>query len=263
MVERKNIALRTVGMSALLDELEKLAGAHEKTAAAFDGDGTLWSGDVGEDVFHHAIAEKLLRAEALPALQNAAGSNGLSTLGDANEVARRIFEAYTVGKFPELEVCSVLTWCYAGFTSDEFASLCKSVLAERGIGQRLQRELEPALEFCRAAGVRTIVVSASPRAAVEAAAGLWGFAARDVAASTPLENGGRIAAQNRGEVPYAGSKVRAARELFGASEWLASFGDNVFDVEMLQAARIGVAVRPKVSLRTRLPELETVRLLDG
>ncbi len=250
-------------MRELLGELEKLRAAHAEAAVAFDGDGTLWTGDVGEDVFHHAVAERMLRSEALPALCRDAEANELSSEGDANDVAARIFEAYTRGKFPEREVCAVLTWCYAGFTSDEYANLCREVLEQRGIGQRLQRELEPALEFCRTAGIRTVVISASPRAAVEAAAGLWGFSPRDIAASTPLESGGRIAAENSGEVPYAGSKVQAARSLIGQSEWLASFGDNVFDVEMLQAARIGVAVRPKVGLRTRLPELENVRLLDG
>jgi phosphoserine phosphatase len=42
---------------------------------------------------------------------------------------------------------------------------------------------------------------------------------------------------------------------------LASFGDNVFDVEMLCAARLGVAVNPRPELRMRLVELPGVVVL--
>ncbi|HEV8247350.1 MAG TPA: HAD family hydrolase [Polyangiaceae bacterium] len=255
--------LRTIGARALLGRLEELAASVPSKAIAFDGDGTLWSGDVGEDIFHHALRERLLKAEALPALRAAATRHALSSDGDANDVARRIFDAYVAGKFPEREVCSVMTWCYAGFSAADFADYCRHVLSAQGIGERLHRELEPVLDWCRSARIRLVVVSASPRGAVEAAAGLWGFTSKDVAASTPLEQGGQIAAGTQGEVPYAEAKVGAARGLFGDSDWLASFGDNVFDVEMLQAARIGIAVRPKVGLRTRLPELENVHLLEG
>ena len=64
-------------------------------------------------------------------------------------------------------------------------------------------------------------------------------------------------------MPYAEAKVGAGRALFGDSLWLASFGDNVFDVEMLQAARMGVAVRPKLSLRSRLAELPNIHVLES
>jgi len=244
-VERTRVVLKTIGLEALLGRLAELREDGRSAALAFDGDGTLWSED------------------ALGELRAAAARHGLSTDGDANDVARRIFDAYIARVFPERDVCSMMTWCYAGFTADELSGYCREVLQRARIGERLHRELEPVLEFARRTGVRAVVVSASPRAAVEAAAELWGFSPSDIAASTPAQSGERIEPRNEGAVPYAEAKVGAGRALFGDSQWLASFGDNVFDVEMFEAARLGVAVRPKVALRTRLPELPNVHLLEA
>lgn len=252
----------TIGTRALLERLEQLCEGQAAAAVAFDGDGTLWSGDVGEDVFHHAMRHRLLREEALPALRAAAKQHDVPCEGDANDVAQRIFDAYVAGKYPEREVCAVMTWCYAGMPATEFEEHCRAVLTQHRISERLHGELDPIFVFARKKGVRVVVVSASPRAMVEIAAQHWGIAPGDVAASTPEVNGGIIAAKNANEVPYAEAKVGAARSLFGDSLWLASFGDNVFDVEMFQAARIGVAVRPKHALRTRLPELTSVLVLE-
>ena len=119
------------------------------------------------------------------------------------------------------------------------------------------------LRALRRAGVRTIVVSASPAFAVEPAAALWGFQASDVAAACPKVVNGRITPEMGSPIPYAGGKVVRARELMGESDWLAAFGDNAFDVEMFQAARIGVAVRPKPALLERLPGLANTRLLEA
>ncbi len=263
MVERTLSTLKTISAAALLDRLQELRGDSQGAALAFDGDGTLWSGDVGEDLFHHAIHRRLLRDEALAALRAAAAEGGLETGGDANDVAARIFDAYAVGKYPERETCAMMSWCFAGHTVAELNEICREALAHARIGERLHRELEFVLDFARKTGLRSVVVSASPRPAVEAAAELWGFAPRDVAACTAAEQAGRFAAHNAAEVPYAEAKVGAGRGLFGESLWLASFGDNVFDVEMFQAARMGVAVRPKLSLRTRLAELPNVHVLES
>jgi hypothetical protein len=49
--------------------------------------------------------------------------------------------------------------------------------------------------------------------------------------------------------------VDAARACIGGRSWLASFGDSAFDLEMLLAARVAVAVAPKPELRAKLGEL--------
>jgi phosphoserine phosphatase len=263
MVERTQPVVRSISARAVIDRLQALKADHAEAALAFDGDGTLWSGDVGEDLFHHAVSRRLLREDALVGLHDLAQRFDLASDGDANDIACRMFDAYVAGTFPERETCEMMTWCYAGFTSAELRELASEVLECAGITERLQRELEAIIDFARSAGLRAVVVSASPRPVVEAAAAHWGFAPRDVAASTAAQRGGRVSAANDGPVPYAEAKVSAGRGLFGDLPWLASFGDNVFDVEMFQAARMGVAVRPKLGLRSRLAELDNVHVLDG
>jgi phosphatidylglycerophosphatase C len=230
---------------------------------AFDADGTLWSGDSAEDVFHAAIKDRLLRTEALGPLQAIAREYALPSSNDANTLAAAIFSAYAQGCFPERVVVEVMTWCFAGWSVHQLADYSRCVLGQCRIEQRLNQELLPVIEALRAQGIRAVVVSASPRTIVEQAAVHLGFAARDLAASTPLIEGGRILPHMERATPYAEVKCAAARELFGEAEWLASFGDNVFDIEMLLAAKLGIAVCPKPALLSRLAQLPGVLLFSS
>ena len=245
----------------LIRELERL-----RTGAAlltFDADGTLWSGDVGEDGFHRALAEGLLRDDALPAMREMAARFSVSVHGTPHDVARTLWTAYTEERFPEREMCEVMTWCYAGWSVAEFAAYCDVVVSDARVESRLHRELDPIIQWARNAALGLMVVSASPRGLVEAGARLWGFASEDVIAATPCARDGRIGTRLIGPVPYAKSKCDLAKRHIGDRQWLASFGDNVFDIDMLGAARVGVAVRPKPALRKRLPELPEIVLLGS
>ncbi len=232
-------------------------------ALAFDADGTLWSGDVGDDIFRFAVAHGRLREAARAALELQATTRGFDTFADVNATARHLFEAYVARRYPERVMCELMTWCYAGHTLDEMRALVREALAAANHSDRLHEELRPILEHARAAGVRTVVISASPRATVEVAASVWGFAPKDIAASTPLIAEGVICAEMDGAVPYGATKCSAGRALLGDARWVASFGDNVFDLEMLREAEIGVAVRPKPALEARLHEVPGVFLLDA
>jgi phosphatidylglycerophosphatase C len=245
----------------LITELERLRTG--SAVLTFDADGTLWSGDVGEDGFHRALAEGLLREDALPAMCEIAARFSLSIEGTVHDVALRLWTAYTEGRFPEREMCEVMTWCYAGWSVADFATYGDTVVSEARLESRLHRELEPIIQWARSTALGTMVVSASPRGLVEAGARLWGFAREDVIAATPDARDGRIATRLIGPVPYAKSKCDLASERIADRQWLASFGDNVFDIDMLGAARVGVAVRPKPALRKRLPELPEIVLLGS
>jgi phosphatidylglycerophosphatase C len=261
MVERTSIALRSASARELTRQLEALREPGKPAALAFDGDGTLWSGDVSEDVFAKAVRAGLLREDARAALADVANRHGVSEDGTASEIAARLFVAYREQRFPEREVCEVMTWCYAGFSIEELQDYARHVLQALDIGARLNRQLEPILDWARSEGLRTIVVSASPRAIVEVAASLWQFAPADIAASDAALAGSRILPSMHGEVPYAAAKCLAGQRLLGDADWLASFGDNLYDIDMLRAARLGVAVTPKPALRKLLPELPFVVLL--
>jgi len=249
----------TLAPERLVEELGAMLGETDPRSAvlAFDGDGTLWSGDVGEDLFHAAMRESFLLNEVEPALIAEATRHELPLNGarGANAVAAALFAAYLDGRYPERETCAMMTWCYAGRELEAVESFARDVLRATALASRLHGELEPILEFAERAGLRCVLVSASPRMIVEPAAALRGFAPAVVAAATPAVANGRVLARLQAPVRYAEDKLTAGRALFGDARWLAAFGDNVFDIEMLTTAEVGVAVRPKPKLDAQLATL--------
>ncbi|MEI9948191.1 MAG: HAD family hydrolase [Pseudomonadota bacterium] len=253
----------SVNPAQLVLELASRLQVDRPSALAFDADGTLWSGDVGDDVFRFAVGHGRLREAARAEIDQQARSRGFECFTDVNATAKQLFDAYLAGRYPEREICELMTWCFAGYTLPEMTDLAREALAVAQHAQRLHEELRPILDFARNNGLRTIVISASPRATVELAASAWGFAAHDIAASTPRVVSGVIAPGMASALPYGAGKCVAGRALLGTLHWLGAFGDNVFDLEMLREAELGVAVRPKPALRARLGEIPGVRLLDA
>jgi phosphoserine phosphatase len=257
----------TLAPEKLIEELSAMLGDSDPghVVLAFDGDGTLWTGDVGEDLFRAATKESFLLEAALPALIAEAERYHVP-LGpaeaDANGVARALLASYLAGQYPERETCAMMTWCYAGRRLREVEALAALVLAHEDLQSRLTEELTPIVEWSRAAGVRRVLISASPRAVVEPAGAHWGFEPSDVAAATPAVVDGVVEPRMSGPVPYAEAKLTAGKALFGEARWLAAFGDNVFDIDMLRTAELGVAVRPKPKLASELAALG-LRLLGG
>lgn len=254
----------TLAVDALKSELSRRLGDTDpsQVVMAFDGDGTLWSGDVGEDLFRAAMRDRFLIDEALPALVAEANEHRvpLDDAADANAVARTLLAAYLAGTYPERETCAMMAWCYAGRSLGDVEALAASVLQEEDLLGRLHGELGPILEWSRKKGVRSVLISASPRAVVQQAAAFWGFSASDIAAATPAVEAGRVLPRLTTPVPYAEAKLSAGRELFGNARWLAAFGDNVFDIDMLTTAEVGIAVRPKPKLAAEISALG-IRLL--
>jgi phosphoserine phosphatase len=251
----------TLAATEIAGRIRAARAAERDGVLAFDGDGTLWSGDVGEDVFHYAVSRQLLREAAEQALASEAARHGIDTSGSASALAERLFKAYLAGKYPERDVCAMMTWCYAGFSVTELDLVIEHAFEEKKLATRLTRELEPVLAFARSESLRVIVVSASPQPIVERAARLWSLPPGDIAACPPAVAGDRLLPYLAAPVPYAEAKVSALTALAAAHPLLASFGDNVFDIELLRAARVPVAVRPKPALRARLTEVPGVVLL--
>lgn len=255
----------TLSPEKVVVELQALLGSSDPkhVVMAFDGDGTLWSGDVGEDLFRAAMREQYLLDDAREALLAEAERYQIPLGGnqDANAIAGVLMAAYLAGRYPERETCAMMTWCYAGRTLAEVERLARSVLEEEDLESRLTPELEPIVEFGKSAGIRLVLVSASPRVIVEAAGKAWGFEPPDIAAATPALAGDRVLPRLDGAVPYAETKLSAGRALFGSARWLAAFGDNVFDIDMLTTAEMGIAIRPKPKLASELAALG-LRLLE-
>ncbi len=250
-----------VDAAEVIVRLER-ARVAERSGLAFDADGTLWAGDVGEDVFETACAEGFVRDDPRDGLERVCAAHHLSTAGSPSELAHRIYAAYRDGQVDELLTCEVMTWVYGGHTADELGRFARDALGRRKIQDRVRRVLEPVFEFARREGLRAVVVSASPEIVVREALALAGIVVADVEGAWPVIDGDRIEARLSGRVPYGPQKPVVGKELLSGFDWLGSFGDNAFDVEMLRAARIGVAVHPKPALSARLAELSNVVVLE-
>jgi phosphoserine phosphatase len=244
--------------------VERLARARAPGPAgiAFDADGTLWAGDVGEDVFEAACHEGFVREEPREALEGVCATHGLSVKGSPSDLAWRIFTAYRNGAIPELLTCEVMTWTYAGHSVEALVDFARDALRARKLQDRVRRALEPVFEFAAREDIRTVVVSASPEVIVAEALSIAGVTVAALKGARPVVGDGVIQPRLSGRVPYGPEKPIAGRELLAGCDWLGSFGDNAFDVEMLRAARIGVAVHPKPALAARLGELSNIVVLE-
>ncbi len=198
-----------------------------------------------------------MEAPALDGLVREAREHRLSDAGTGREVALRLYEAYRGGQFPEERICEVMTWCFAGWTPAEVQAFAREVVDRAGLAGRLHGEVHDLVDRARAAGIRTLLVSASPIAVVLEAASRVGFDPEHVVAARPRFERDAMTAEVDRPIPYAGGKVTRLRERIGAATTLyAAFGDNAFDVALLASARVRVAVRPKPRLRERAGEVE-------
>lgn len=257
------MSVERVSVPELVSRLDALKGSAEHPVIVFDGDGTLWSGDVSEDVFHFAVGRKLLREEPRDELARVARAHGLSEAGSSSELAGRMFEAYAHGEFPERTVFELMTWCYAGHESAELARMAAEALELARLEARLHRSLEAVFELAERRGIRVVIVSASPDFIVELAAAKWNVRVGDIAASRAARQGDRLLPILDGPIPYAETKVVHARRLFGDARWLAAFGDSTSDLPMMLAADLGVAVQPKPALMAELHRVPNAVLLEG
>jgi phosphatidylglycerophosphatase C len=236
--------------------IESIVRTQPGGVVAMDADGTLWSGDVGEDLFHAFLLEGRVEAPALEAIRREARDHAISDAGSGADIARRLYEQYVAGRFPEERICEVMAWCFAGWKRSEVGAFAREVIDRAMLESRLHGEVLRVLERARGAAVPVVVVSASPCIVVVEAASRIGFAAEDVVAAQPRFEGEVMLAVVDRPIPYADGKVARLRQHIGSERTLfAAFGDNAFDVALLASAVVGVAVRPKPRLRERAREV--------
>ena len=255
--------VKAVTVVEVIALLEEHVARDPNGAIAFDGDGTLWSGDIGEDLFEALLEDGNLSALAHDALAVEAEAEKLDTSGGAVAIARRIHAGYLAGTFPEERVCEIMTWAFAGWRHEEADAFADKVLVKVGLEGRLHAEALRVVAWARERGVATYLVSASPRAIVEQAARRVGIALANVASATEeRDSHGVIVTSVVRPIPYGPGKVMHLRAKLGARPLYAAFGDNAFDVAMLREARTPVAIRPKPRLVERAGDVPGLLVLQ-
>ncbi len=246
-----------VSVQRLLQQLERELHQGGPGALAFDADGTLWEGDVSDDVLRYACRVECLQPEVAPAVAAFAAHHGLSSTGNVHELALRVLHAFEAGAVPRLPTFQLMTWIYAGLGASELAELTDAAL--RGppeLERRHRPALRQVLQWARQHELRCVVVSASPQFIVERGVQALGFEPRDVHGTRLHFERGLAQQRLPGFVPFGEDKVRACRQLLGDVRPLAAFGDSLFDLELLRYARLAVAVYPEPALTQQLQGLE-------
>jgi len=250
--------VREESYASAIARLNALASEHPSGACAFDGDGTLWSGDVGEDYLEHLLAEDAFTDVAKDLFAQEAARFGVAKAPKARDQLASLFRAYTEGTYAEERICGLIALAVAGRSSSEVARVGEDVVRLTDVRARLHEETTGILEESKRLGLTPFLVSASPRAVVVAAAACVGLDPDEVIAVTPREEAGRVTATLVEPIPYGEGKATLLLQRIGARPLLACAGDNVFDLAMLKKAHLPLAIRPKSRLRAvahELPEL--------
>lgn len=236
----------------LIQRLDAHLEAGAPKAMVFDADGTLWQGDVSEDVFLGMVRDERFTDSASAPLRQLAEAHGVQVQGSPSRMAHQLYEAHLAGKLPELDAYELMTWCYAGMDAPTVYSLVTRYLEEAHLARRCREPLRPIMDWARKMGVRVTVVSASPDFIVLPALEHWGIPEADVRGAALQRIGETLSSELAAPLPYREAKVAHASQMLGHHRWLAAFGDSAFDVALLRAADTGVAVAPKRELRNVL-----------
>ena len=195
--------------------------------AAFDCDGTLWFGDSGMKFLYWEIEEGLLSTEVTQAIM-------------------RRYDDYLAGRVSEDEMCGEMVQIHRGIPENrirEFASR----FAESNVMPHFFREMESLVEKLQHRGCDVWGVSSTNNWVIEESVKKVGIPAdRVLAVRVTIENG--IATDRLGEITSGPGKARALREVL-KSPLDVSFGNSMFDLEMLELARHPFAVNPNDDLR--------------
>ena len=244
-------ALPTISPRALVERLEEVrTQSAQPGVLAFDCDGTLWSGDVGVDLFSALLARRAIQPSAVSALRAEAREYEAGDDGDPHALAARLHDRYHQGTYPHMRLCALMAWAFAGYHRQQARRFADEVMAGAGLAARFQREVEPVLAWAQQRDVAVYLVSASPRCVVQAAAATIGVAPENVLAVTPAEDANAtLLPRVLDPLPHGDGKAHVIAAACPNRTLLGAFGDNGFDAAMLRAAKVRVAVRPKEALR--------------
>ena len=208
--------------ATLVDEVLALA----PRVAVFDCDGTLWSGDGGQDFLFWEIEQRLLPRAV------------------ADWVIPR-YADYKAGKVDEETMCGEMVTVHAGIEVSRIEAAAEKFI-EEVIAPRIFPEMLELTARLREAGCILYAVSSTNQWVIGAGARRFGISPQNIfAACVEIENG---KASNRLiRVPTDEGKARVVRELLKLTPD-AVFGNSDHDVAMLQLARHAIAVSPNAAL---------------
>lgn len=194
--------------------------------AAFDCDGTLWSGDAGADFFYYEIEHGLLAPEIAK-----------------SALAR--YEQYKAGTVDELAMCGEMVTLHAGIPEEKVRAIARDFFRTM-IEPRIFPEMRELTHRLAASGCELWAVSSTNNWVIEEAASRFAIPVTRVLAAC-VEPQNQCAGSRLLRVPTDELKATAIQECIGR-EVDAVFGNSIHDLAMLELARHPFAINPNPDL---------------
>ncbi len=196
--------------------------------AAFDCDGTLWSGDAGEAFFRWEIERGVVTSEV-------------------GQAMRARYVEYKGVKVSEEDMCGEMVTMHKGIPEAAMMEAATEFMTSSFPGYVFE-EMRRLVERLHDNGCEIWAVSSSNEWVIRAGLTQFGIEAdRILAAKVELEDG--IVTDRLVRVPSGPGKTKALDEVVG-KKIDAAFGNSKWDTEMLANARHAFAVNPNPDLET-------------
>ncbi len=208
--------------------------ALDSRVAAFDCDGTLWSGDAGEGFFAWELEQRLVNEEVATHM-------------------RQRYADYKAGKVPEDVMCGEMVTMHRGLQEAAVQQACDVYFAQ-AIAPNIFPEMEELVHRLRSKGCDVWAVSSSNQWIIRSGMTHFGIPNdRILASEVAIKNG--VITDRLIRVPSGPGKQEALSSVLKSAPDCA-FGNAIWDREMLVMSKHAFAINPN-------PNLEKIARANG
>jgi HAD superfamily phosphoserine phosphatase-like hydrolase len=237
-MERSRVQALPLTRQEFLDSVVRL----QPRVAAFDCDGTLWSGDAGVTFFDWEIETGVVPREV-----------------GANMRARYV--EYQARRVSEEDMCGEMVTMHQGLTEATMMKTAEEFMT-RSFPGHIFAEMQELVSRLHESGCEVWAVSSSNEWVIRAGMKAFGIA-DDRILATKVEIEGGVITGRLVRVPSGPGKPAALREV-AKKNVDAAFGNSRWDVDMLAAAQHAFAVNPNPDLESAARERGwTIYFPDG
>ncbi len=198
----------------------------EPRVAAFDCDGTLWSGDAGESFFAWELDEKVVA-------------------DDIAEPMRARYAEYRAGRVPEDVMCGEMVTMHRNMIEADVQRAATRFF-DLKIAEQIFPEMRSLVRQLAAQGCDVWAVSSTNEWVIRAAMRHFGIARDHVLAASVAIDHMRVT-DHLLRIPSGDGKPKAIREVV-RKDLDAAFGNSRWDADMLAIARHPYAINPNPDL---------------
>jgi HAD superfamily phosphoserine phosphatase-like hydrolase len=213
---------------ALVESILRL----EPRVAAFDCDGTLWSGDAGESFFAWELEEKVVA-------------------DDIADAMRARYAEYRAGRVPEDVMCGEMVTMHRNMIEADVQRAATRFF-DLKIAEQIFPEMRSLVRQLAAQGCDVWAVSSTNEWVIRAAMRHFGIARDHVLAASVAIDHMRVTDRLL-RIPSGDGKPKAIREVV-RKDLDAAFGNSRWDADMLAIARHPFAINPNPDLEAMARE---------